>query len=73
MPSAKPFKVIEIFWSRLLKFCWHKQLVWGHDWSTQLYTKRKAWKKNSGLNGIRTRNLWDTGAVLLPTELSTQQ
>ena len=29
----------------------------------------KAWKKKSGLNGIRTHDLYDTGA--LPTELST--
>ena len=29
----------------------------------------KAWK-NSGLNGIRTHDLCDTGAVLSPTELS---
>ena len=24
----------------------------------------KAWKKNSGLNGIPTHDLWDTSAVL---------
>ena len=27
-------------------------------------------KQNSGLNGIRTHDRYDTGAVLLPTELS---
>ena len=27
-------------------------------------SEKKAWKKNSGLNGIRTHDLCDTGAVL---------
>ena len=31
---------------------------------------QKAWK-NSGLNGIRTYDRCDTGAVFLPTELSS--
>ena len=39
-----------------------------YDWSSQLHTQlkqlwNKAWK-NSGLNGIRTHDLCDTGAVL---------
>ena len=29
-------------------------------------------EKYSGLNGIRAHDLCDTGAVLLPTELSSQ-
>ena len=29
-------------------------------------------EKNSGLNGIRTHDLCDTGAALLPIELSSQ-
>ena len=33
--------------------------------------ENKAWKK-SDLNGFRTHDLCDTGAVLLPTELSSQ-
>ena len=45
----------------------------------QIYTHNlssceiKGWTRNSGLNGIQTRDLCDTGAVLsLPTELSSQ-
>ena len=41
---------------------------WISEWSSQLYTqlkqlRKKAWKKKSGLNGIRTHDLYDTGAV----------
>ena len=32
----------------------------------------KAWKSDSGFNGIWTRDHVDTGAELLPTELSSQ-
>ena len=34
--------------------------------------EKKAYKKNLGLYGIRTLDLWDTGAALLPTELTSQ-
>ena len=34
--------------------------------------KRKPTKKNLGLYGIRTLDLWDTGAALLPIELTSQ-
>ena len=32
----------------------------------------KAWKKKSGLNGIQTHYAWDSGAVQLPTDLSSE-
>ena len=34
--------------------------------------EKKAWKKNSGLYGIPTLDLRDTGAALLPIELTSQ-
>ena len=42
---------------------------WRHDWSSQLCTQLqqleiKARKENSGLKGIRTHDLFDTGAVI---------
>ena len=45
-----------------------RRLMQRYDWSSQLYTKlsscgTKAWKI-SGLNGIRTHDLCDTGGVL---------
>ena len=33
----------------------------------------KAWKKNSGLNGIRTHDLFNTGAVLYQVNLVSGQ
>ena len=48
---------------------YHKRPVWISDWSSQLHTQLKQlW--NSGLNGIQTRDLCDTGAVLY--QLSNQ-
>ena len=34
--------------------------------------EKKDWKKKSGLYGIRTLAVWDTGAALLPIELTSQ-
>ena len=46
-----------------------KQIQWISKWSSQFYTqlkqlRKESLKKNSGLNGIRTHDLCDTGAVL---------
>ena len=44
------------------------RMIWRYDWSSQLYARLKQlWNeslKNSGLNGIRTYDIWDTSAVL---------
>ena len=40
-----------------------RRKIWRHHWSSQLWTQFiQLW--NSGLNGIRTHDLSDTGAVL---------
>ena len=40
--------------------------------STKAVEKIKPEKRNSSLNGIRAHDHCDTGAALLPTELSSQ-
>ena len=40
--------------------------------ATFAVAKRKTEKKRSGLYGIRTLAVWDTGAALLPIELTSQ-
>ena len=40
--------------------------------ATFVVAKRKTEKKKSGLYGIRTLAVWDTGAALLPIELTSQ-
>ena len=44
------------------------RMIWRYDWSSQLCTQFKQLcnrsLKNSGLNGIRTHDLCDAGAVL---------
>ena len=50
-----------------------------YDWSLQLYThslnscKIKAWNNSGLLNGIRTHDLYDTGAVLMGSQRSWVQ
>ena len=58
---------IDVSLSEFVKY----NMVWiyeFYDWSSQLYTQLKQlWifsPKKLGLNGIRTHDLWDTGAVL---------
>ena len=39
--------------------------MWSSQWISNLSNwNKEAWKKNQGFNGIRTRDLRDTGAML---------
>ena len=52
---------------------WHfKQMIDHRSYVLNLSSWENKPEKNSGLNGVRTHDLCDAGAALLPTELSSQ-